>query len=514
MQSFRLIAVLLATLYTALAVLPVGAFIFSALSESSSSGFEWREFLHQAVRIEPLLNSLIIAVLTALISTVVGVPLGFLLCRTDLSLRAVSLSGLVMPLFIPPFLWAGAWQLLGLFPLTGVLGSVFVLCVSLHPIVILLAAAGFMRINPGCEDKARMDASEIIVFLRISLPLASPLIVTGSLLVFIISLSDFGVPSLMQVNVYPVAVFTAFSAFLDFRQAAALCLPLALVAGLSGWLCNLLHRKRNFVTFSEQTDMRLVRLNTWRKPALVYVLAWISFCSLLPVSTLVFKSQMTMLSEDVPGTVLRSILYAATGASVLSVLACLLAWTISRQVLPGGAWWIALQPFLFGLPSAVIGLGLVALWNRPILGSVYGTSFMVVMGYIARFLPLALIAFYSSCRMLPRDCEEAALTYGGGFYSIVRNAIVPYLWRPIILVWTFTFVLCMGELAATILVSPPGMQTLAVQLFTVEANAPAGKIAALSIVVLASTLFPTWVILLIALNVGRSAKKSSSNAGW
>jgi len=497
MRYYRVIAIALAIAYTVLAVLPVAAFIVSALFESP--GFEWREFFDQAVRAKPLINSILIATCTSVFSAMIGAPLGFLLCRTDLPFRTAALCALVTPLFVPPFLWAGAWQLMGLFYLTGVLGSIIVLTLSLYPIVMLLAAAGFMRINPGCEDKARMDVSEVKVFLRISLPLAAPTVLAGALLVFMIALSDFGVPSLMQVSVYPVAVFTAFSAFFDFRQAAALCLPLVIITGLSAWFCSLPLLKSSFATFSEQTDTRVIKLGSWRSKVSFLVFAWFTISTLLPIIVVSLRSEPTQLSSGIVNTMMWSIFYAIVGATVITSLACAFAWTLSRGILPGSKGWIFLQPFLIGLPSAVIGLGLVALWNQPVLGSVYGTPIMIVLGYLARFFPFALLAFHASYRMLPRDCEEAAMAYSGSFYAIVRNAIIPYLWRPIVLIWAFAFVLCMGELATTILVSPPGLQTIAVHLFTIEANAPLGKIAALSIVVIFSTIVPAWIAIFVAL---------------
>jgi iron(III) transport system permease protein len=68
--------------------------------------------------------------------------------------------------------------------------------------------------------------------------------------------------------------------------------------------------------------------------------------------------------------------------------------------------------------------------------------------------------------------------------------VAPVSRRAIGMVWAMGFVLCMGELATTILVAPPGTQTLAVRLFTIEANAPAGQVSSLALVLAASCLLP------------------------
>ena len=47
---------------------------------------------------------------------------------------------------------------------------------------------------------------------------------------------------------------------------------------------------------------------------------------------------------------------------------------------------------VFAVPSTIVGVGLIGLWNRPgVLGAIYGTDAMFTLGYLARFVPVATL---------------------------------------------------------------------------------------------------------------------------
>ncbi|MBM4030446.1 MAG: ABC transporter permease subunit [Planctomycetes bacterium] len=185
-------------------------------------------------------------------------------------------------------------------------------------------------------------------------------------------------------------------------------------------------------------------------------------------------------------------------ATALALLGLLMAWVCQRGHAPGGAAWLASQLPLFALPSAVVGLGLVSLWNRPAFSWFYGTMAMIVLGHVARFAPLAVRALAAALAQVPKDCEEAIWLDGGGVATTLRHFVAPAAGRALALLWAGSFVLCMGELAVAILVAPPGVQTLAVRLFTIEANAPEAHTASLALVMVAACVLPLalWGVLL------------------
>ena len=71
-----------------------------------------------------------------------------------------------------------------------------------------------------------LSAPPHLVLRRITLPLAAPRVLAAALVIFLLSVSEFGVPGLLRVRVYTTEVFTAFAALYDFSRAVLLAVPL------------------------------------------------------------------------------------------------------------------------------------------------------------------------------------------------------------------------------------------------------------------------------------------------
>jgi iron(III) transport system permease protein len=490
MRSFRTVSMVVLAIYSVLVIAPVLAFAVPALLGGLSPEV-WADLWRRATRTNLLWNSLEFSLLTATAATVIGVPLGYLLARTDVPGRRVLTGLCASPLFLPPFFWAKGWQMAsGAHGMTGMGGAAFVMTLALFPIVPLLSGVGFSHIDPSLEDDARTLTGEAGVFRYVALPVASPLIAAAFLLVFVVALSEFGVPALMQVNAYPVAVFTAFSAFYDFGQAAALCLPFLLVAALLAAAIYAVTQRMEASSLAEHWEPRRIRLGRGRAAAAGIALLLLAGGLGPPVAAFLAQASGDNLWEDVRQPLLLSLGLAAAGATSLTLIGLPVAWVCQRGYARGGAWWLQGQTLLFALPSTIVGLGLVSLWNRAAFAWLYGTAAMIVLGSLARFGPVAVRAFGAFLAQVPRDCEEAIWLDGGGVTATLRHFVAPVSRRAVGMVWALSFVLCMGELATTILVAPLGTQTLAVRLFTIEANAPAGRVSSLALVLAASCLLP------------------------
>ena len=123
-----------------------------------------------------------------------------------------------------------------------------------------------MRIDGRLEEAALVVASPGRVLRRITLPLVAPAVLSAALMIFVLAVSEFGVPGLLQVRVYTTEVFTAFAALYDFaacdspRSPAArgLSRVAAAVAALIG--------DRLLVT-RRVAGIAPVFFNAWRRPA-------------------------------------------------------------------------------------------------------------------------------------------------------------------------------------------------------------------------------------------------------
>jgi iron(III) transport system permease protein len=135
---------------------------------------------------------------------------------------------------------------------------------------------------------------------------------------------------------------------------------------------------------------------------------------------------------------------------------------------------------LFAIPSTVMGIGLIGVWNRagwP--GEVYASPLIIIIGYLARFLPVSTLLLGAYLRQLPAAREEAAVVFGARWWRTLTRIVTPSARPGLAAVWTICFIFMFGELGTTVLVAPPGTTTLPVRVYALMANSPDRRIAEL-----------------------------------
>ena len=248
----RAFLTLIVLLLIAIGVLPVLFMLVKSLTaDGHFSVAAYRNVLNSARQWTLLGHSLTLSALVMALTTLVGVPLGLLLGKTNLPLRKFFLFLFVVPLLLPPYIMAVSWfDLLGsegllaqLFGhalllaihrwLFGLPGCTFVLFSTFLPIPMILTMAFLRTINPRLEEAGRLVSGWEKVLRGITFPLILPGILLSALLVFLLSFGEFGVPNFLRYDVFPVESFTQFSAFYNFKVATAAAMPLAVVTFLA-----------------------------------------------------------------------------------------------------------------------------------------------------------------------------------------------------------------------------------------------------------------------------------------
>ena len=204
-----------------------------------------------AILLEPdvwllLAGSVALATAVTMLATLLAVPLGVLLGRTDVGGRGWLLAVHAFPMFVPPFLVALGWfHIVGAngylgTPSTarlffGPVGVVAVLGLTLAPIITSLTALALQNVDPSLEDAGRVAGGPVRVIARILLPTAWPAVALGLLLVFALALSELAVPMFLRVRTYPASVFARLGG-IDYAPGEAVALALPLLAVTLGLL--------------------------------------------------------------------------------------------------------------------------------------------------------------------------------------------------------------------------------------------------------------------------------------
>ena len=457
-------------------VLPVATMFLKLLRRPDLTS----ELLLDARRRGLLYNTSALGVGVALVGTVIGVPLGIILARVAFSGKALIRVALAAPALVPPYVMALAWVSLASNWFYTLPGSVLVLALAFYPLSMLATEVALRRIDGRLEEAALMVAQPQRVLLRISLPLAAPAMLAAALLIFVLAVSEFGVPGLLRVRVYTTEVFTAFAALYDPARAVVLTLPLLAICIAVALVAAVVLGDRLVMTRRTLSPPSSL-VTHWRTPGVSFALLVMSVALIAPLAMLGSEAagvaSPAAVADGSSGAILNSVALAAIGATLVVAVAIGLGYLRARTS-SGGRLFDVLLVVLFAIPGTVIGVGLIGLWNRPgVPGIVYDSNGMFLLAYLARFIPVAALMLAATVRSVPVAHEEAAAVSGASWLRIVAWIVMPQMRLGIAAAWIVVFVLAFGELGVSILVAPPGDATLPIRIYTMIANTPQSHVA-------------------------------------
>ena len=279
------------------------------------------------------------------------------------------------------------------------------------------------RIDGRLEEAAMIVAPPGRVLRRITLPLAAPTILAAALIIFVLAVSEFGVPGLLRVRVYTTEVFTAFAALYDFSRAIVLAVPsscFVLRSRLQRPSCWAIGSSRRGALSAPRPSSSTPgggprdRHHARRGGR--------GCASLGSSSSRGPRRPFTDCGAAGSGdAIVSSLLLSAAGATLVVALARL-AWLCAGAA--GSPLRLAAQVLLvalFAVPSTIVGVGLIGLWNRPgPLGALYGTDVMFLLAYLARFVPVAALILAATAQTVSVSQEEAAAVSGAGWFRTIR----------------------------------------------------------------------------------------------
>ena len=483
------------------------------------SGQEGLSFL-ASPRIGQLLwQTLALAVSVTLLAGLLGVPLAWLVTRTDLPFPRVWSVLLMLPLVIPTYvggfvlvaalgprgllqqLLAPAFGVQRLPEIYGFWGAALTLTLFTYPYVLLTVRGAMLRQDPAFEQASRsLGSGPWTTFFRVTIPLLRPSIAAGSLLVGLYTLSDFGAVSLLQYDSFTRAIYLQYQGSLDRSIAALLALVLVTFTGLILLAeASTRGRARYYRSARAAAAPMTYRLRRWTAPALTLCAATTLAAVLLPIGVLLYwlgrglaSSAVTIDSLWLP---VANSAYASTFAGAAALLAATPVALLAVRY-PGrfGDTIERITYTTFALPGIVVALSLV-FFGANFVPFLYQTLALLVFAYVIRFLPEAVGAMRSGLLQLNPRLEEAASGLGRRRHEVFLTVTAPLIAPAALGGVALVFMSAMKELPVTLLLSPIGFKTLA----TTTWNATAGGLyaqaapAALLLVFLSAAFLP-WLL--------------------
>ncbi|PFG73293.1 ABC transporter permease [Tepidiforma thermophila] len=451
------------------------------LRRSTERGWApWEEVLREAAW--PLLaRSLQLALVVAVACVLVALPAAWLTTRTDLPFRRAWSVLMAAPLAIPSYVmgmtvveflgpkgmlqgWLEPLGVERLPEIYGLWGAAFTLTAVSFPYVYLVLRGALGTASVAEEEASRsLGVPPWPTFFRIVLPGLAPAIAAGLLLVVLYVLSDFGGVSTLNYNTFTRDIFLEYQSSFDRTRAAVLACVLVGVAAVI-LAAEMAVRRRAGGRASRRTaPPRPVPLGRWRWPAIGF-LALVVLASLaLPLGVLgywlVRGLQVGANFPDI-GEAARHSLAMGLAAAVLTVaLALPLAILAARY---GGAGASLLEQVAYlthALPGLVVALSLVFFGIRY-AQAFYQTTWMLLFAYLVLFVPNALSALRANLLRLPPRLEEAGTSLGRRPLVVLATVTIPLARPGMGAAAALVFLTVLKELPATLLLSPPGFETL------------------------------------------------------
>lgn len=530
----------LALLLLMFSVFPLGHLFLQSLTGSEGFSLEYyREVMLNSSNFKSLLNTIIMCLGVTLTTCLIGIPLGWLLVRTDLPGRDRLKSLFKLPYIIPPYLGAIAWIqlcnpkvgylnelvdfMVGVRPFNiySLFGLIWVLSLFLYSFILIGVMNSLENMDASLEESARMSgATKWQVFKDVTLPLIMPAVLSGSLLVFAAAAASFGVPALIglpfRLYVLTTKIYSYTQSYgAGIQKAVALSSILMAVAFISMYINTWYMKKKNVtIVTGKSSRASLVELGSFKGPILLFVLLaffvvmGLPFLTILGTSflknygrgfsldnfTLVQYYNVLLGQSKVLESLKNSAILAILAATISVVVGSLMAYIKVRTQLRGRNLLSIFSSIPYATPGVVLALGFILAFSGKFEINLYNTMAILLVAYCVKYLSFALSNTETSLEQVHGSLEEAAQTSGAGWGTILKTILVPMLRPTLIAGWFLIFMPTFSELTMSILLFGPETQTVGTVLYNLQAYEDPQAAAVLAVLVVSMLIMINYLV--------------------
>jgi len=442
------------------------AYLFDIASDRGLS-FVWDEIWQQRT-LELVVRSLFLAASVSIASVFISVPAAWLVTRGDIPFRSWWRILLALPLAIPSYLAAFAW--ISWQPsMAGFVGAFVVLTLVSYPYVFLPVCAALSRLNPAIEEIAVIHGrGRSLQLILLAARQVRGAIATGALLVALYVLSDFGAVATMRYDAFTWVIYSSYRSGFNPSRAAILAIVLVLIALVLLFGEKIL-RGRNESLLSARSVDANPRHRVSIKPVAIAFLSSIIVLGLAfpiwRVVTWVYRYGSEDSVADIATALWHSVFFSGLAALATILLALPIGILAGRYPSRSTSLLEQSTYVTHALPGIVIAISMVFIGVR-LLEPIYLQTPLLVIAYVALFLPVAVGSIRSAAEQIPDSLDEISRSLGLRQMAIVRRVTVPLLAPGLLSAGALVLLAGMKELPATMLLRPTGSETLATRLWT------------------------------------------------
>ena len=423
-----------------------------------------------------LLNTLMFATGTVVVTLLFTVPLVWLLMRTDLPFKKTIYVLLTLGILIPVFLRTIAWILL-LSPRIGLVnqwasqifgldhplvslynlpGMAFIQGVSFVPGAFFMLAAAYRTMDPALEEAAyTAGVSKLRTFFWINIPITLPAIAAVMVYLFMTAIAVFEVPAIIglpaRILVLSSLIYTSTNpptGLPEYGVAGAYG-GVMLLAGLvlAYFYVRLVRQGKKYTVITGRGYRpREIALGRWKWPAMAFVMLYLSmevfipflvllWTSLLPylqlpsaaaLSSVTLKNYRTI--PDYTGAlpfINTAILMVAVPFCAM-LLSVLVSWVVIRSQVSfrGILDTVAFLPHAMPSILLAVGLGYLGLAYRNIF-PFYGTIIIIIIAHTINWIAYGTRTTNSVMIQVHRELEEAGKVAGVSTPRVFLRIVLP-----------------------------------------------------------------------------------------
>ena len=443
-------------------------------------------------------NSLLLAAVVGVITTILGLVFALIATRTGMRFQRILRALTVLPVITPPFViglaiillfglsgaftqaWAWVFDVQPTRWVYGLPGLLIAQTLAFTPIAFLVLIGVVEGVSPSMEEAAQtLRANRWQTFWTVSLPLMRPGLANAFLLGFIESMADFGNPLILGGNfdVLSTEIFFAIvGAQYDQAQAAVLAIALLIFTLSAFYAQRFWLGKKSYTTVAGKGDAGVhpplpgalsivigsVAVFWIAVTVIVYVtIFYASFVKLWGVDdslTLDHYVQAFAVGWNEFGlhwkgsawdSFWTTLWIALVSAIPTALFGLLTAYLLVRQRFAGKNAFEFGTMLSFAIPGTVIGVSYVLAFNVPPI-EITGTAVILILSFIFRNMPVGVRAGVASMSQLDSSLDESSLTLGANSFQTFVRVILPLLRPAILAALVYSFVRAMTAISAVI----------------------------------------------------------------
>lgn len=476
-------------------IVPVGTVFYTAFVDAGG-GFtlgHFGAFFNQPLMREAFFNSLYVAGWSALIASLIAIPLAYFTVRFEFRGALLIQTLGILPLIMPPFVGAVAMQLIfgrsgtvnlllnDWFGFTipfmdGLNGVIFVEAIHYFPFILMNLVVSLRNIDGAMEEAAlNLGSRGFRLFRRVIFPLALPGYVAGTSLVFVKVFDDLGTPLVLGTTnmLAPQAYLRITQVGLEDPLGYVISVIMIAFSILALWLSAQVLRSKDYSTLQKGGNSIQKRKLKPAESVLAY--GWIALVLLLVLSPHIGVLLLSLASvwsfaplpdgytlahyaaifTESQGMIKNTLLYCGLAAGIDVILGTAIAYLMLRTRLPGRQWLDFIASAALAIPGIVLAIGFLRTfrgWEIIGTGTMLTSSWVLIMiAYSVRRLPYALRSCVAALQQINVSLEEAAQSLGANRMRTIRRVVIPLMAGGMLAGFVTSFITAAVELSATIM---------------------------------------------------------------